>query len=230
VASLLIPSLWEPLEKTTTFSKIAQGDLLTVSPAVEWQIQGNMEDPLYVAWIALVGNGQEEIPQEPSTLKRFRELLQCGQLACRNFHMAGHPKVCDERDPRSYVRLPFKAPGAPDKSLKMHLETVSHLPRKAKVWLATPPDMADSKGISADPPSEDGKPEDGLVYVPVNPSGRHYFRESVFERGSLAKLKLVIFIPREFRKNSYQISVRQICDDEEVGRVTWRISNADPRR
>jgi hypothetical protein len=36
-------------------------------------------------------------------------------------------------------------------------------------------------------------------------------------------MRLLVHIPKQHRKRSYQIAVRQLWKDEEVGRVTWRL-------
>jgi len=225
-ASLLSPALWHQVG-ATTFPVVPEGNLLTVSDAIPWQApaEENGGEKLDIAWIALSGNGRERIPDPPGNLAEIERLLRSRQLVCRNFHLARHAPTMDEDDPSSYVRLPFFAPGAPDENLKMRLETVSRLPRQARVWLEMPHKIADLPGIWGDPPCEEAK--DDVVYVPVNPNGRHYFRESLFPAGSEARLSLIVYVPQEMRNSSYQISVRQFYRDAAVGRVTWRLT---PRR
>jgi hypothetical protein len=214
-ASLIPPNLWGEEVGVTTLPRVCQGDLLTVSGAIAWQAPGEMaEQTLHKAWIALFGSGPK-----PTSWSEFQEILRSRQLACRNVHLVEHALTVDEANPTSYVNLPFIAPGAPDEDLNMRLETLSCLPRQARVWLAMPPAIADLRGIWGDPPSADNQ----RVYVPVNPNGRHYFRASQFAAGSQATLQLVVYVPPELRNASYRISVRQLYENETVGCVTWRL-------
>ena len=220
IASLTVPNLWEYVG-STQFPTIRSGDLLTVSASILWTLPGSAAQEVQTTLIALVGNGKEPIPEKPKTWSTLRKLLLSHQFACCNIHSVKHATGTADGDPDAYVRLPFKAPGVPDRALMMHLETAARLPRPSRVWLEMPPAVADLKGIWADPPTKKGS--DDAIFVPANPCGRHYFRESLFPAQSEANLALVIYVPPELRKDSYSISVRQVYEDQEVGRVTWRL-------
>jgi hypothetical protein len=49
------------------------------------------------------------------------------------------------------------------------------------------------------------------------------FGEVLFPAKSRTEMRLLVHIPKQHRKRSYQIAVRQLWKDEEVGRVTWRL-------
>jgi hypothetical protein len=63
-----------------------------------------------------------------------------------------------------------------------------------------------------------------VARVPANPHGRKAFKEMVFPTKSRTKMSLLVHIPEEYRRNEYQVWVRQLYRKEEVGRVTWRLA------
>jgi len=60
------------------------------------------------------------------------------------------------------------------------------------------------------------------VIMPVNPHGRYRLGTALFPAKSRNPMKLFVDIPEKYKKNSYDVYVRQLFDNSEVGRVTWR--------
>ncbi len=63
-----------------------------------------------------------------------------------------------------------------------------------------------------------------VAWIPIKSQGLHSFGEVLFPAKSRTKLRLLVHIPEELRKNEYEVFVRQLYQDEEVGRVTWRLA------
>jgi serine protease len=66
------------------------------------------------------------------------------------------------------------------------------------------------------------------VLVPVNPSGRTTFAEVAFPAQIRIPMRLLVNVPKELREQEFEIFARQLYENEEVGRVTWRL--APPRK
>jgi hypothetical protein len=62
-----------------------------------------------------------------------------------------------------------------------------------------------------------------VARVPLKPYGRMTFREALFPARSRNRLRLLVHIPEELREKEYEVFVRQLFKEEEVGRVTWRL-------
>lgn len=215
VSSCPLPVLWE-LHATAALGAVRHGDLLAVSREIGLPERGGPR-----TWIALCGDEQAPMPVLPATWEDLLHLVGSQRFACRNLHVVEHAsEVCPNRS-GSYLCLPFKACGAPDRHLNMHLEVIAQLPVAACVWLAMPPAIADLEGIWGDPSDVLG--DDTNNFIPVNPNGRHPIRECIFERGVAHDLQLVVYIPSELRRDPYCIAVRQVADGLEVGRVSWRL-------
>ena len=103
----------------------------------------------------------------------------------------------------------------------MRLEVVAKLPQKAKVFLEIPAYIYDAFEFRTPFMKLDKKRE--LSRVAVNPRGRFALEELLFPAKSRAKLRLLVHIPKEASGNEYEVYVRQLYKEEEVGRVTWRL-------
>jgi serine protease len=217
VASSLFPSRWQEVGSVSV-PTVEPGDQLTVSSAISWE-GAKVPKNAYCALIALIGSYREAFPRVPETWEDIQALLRSNSFACRNFHHVEHASRVEMQDPDSYVRLAFLSPGFPNEDLVMRLEVDARLSRQARVWLEMTPARADLEGIWMAPP---GKLK-GRICVPVNPNGRSYFRERLFKARSCGEVKVIAYIPPELRQRAYQISVRQIYGQIEVGRVTWRL-------
>ena len=57
----------------------------------------------------------------------------------------------------------------------------------------------------------------------MHPHGSFVLEELLFPAKSRTKLRLMVHIPKEEYGNEYEVYVRQLFEEEEVGRVTWRL-------
>jgi hypothetical protein len=58
----------------------------------------------------------------------------------------------------------------------------------------------------------------------MNPHGLRSLGEMIFSAKSRAKLRLLVQVPKEYQSMAYEVFVRQMDEDLEVGRVTWRLA------
>lgn len=57
----------------------------------------------------------------------------------------------------------------------------------------------------------------------MNPRGRDAFGNILFPGILREQMRLIVDIPKDSRKNNYEIFVRQLHNNEEIGRITWRL-------
>lgn len=228
-STLLVPSLWQRNEVAAVMlSSVPEADQLTVSDLIAWQVSALPEvqstDP-FRAWIAIV-NHTEDDPgpnlDEFNDWSCFLKTLQAdNNFACRNLHSVQHVTGVEESNPDAWVKLPFLVAGAPDCKRVMRIEVLSRLPRVCKVWIDMPRDFCDLRQISSvfcPFPSDLDR-----VRLPVNPNGKHYFREVPLAPDWTSRLFLLVHVPPLLRRHSYRLAVRQIWENQEVGRLTWRL-------
>lgn len=225
VSTLVTPDMWN-LIGSTTLSSVPTGDLLTVSDAITWP-SADIPAEGHYCFVALIGNAQDPAPAPTDFMNfsNFRTFIRANNnVTWRNFNVVNNTPPPDASPP-DFVPLPFLAAGAPDKGRKMRLEVVARLPQEARVFLEMPLDMAQM--FQAQKVDIKKRERERVVHVPLNPSGVTGFERVLIPARARIQLRLLVHIPEELRKHSYELYARQLFRDEEVGRVTWRVG---PRR
>jgi len=231
VASLVTPDLWT-LVGGATLPSVPAGDVLTVLPAITWP-EADLPGEGHYCLVGLIGCAQDPAPN-PSDLidwDNFRRFIRDNNnVTWRNFNVVDNEPDPDEGDPDGWVPLPFLAPGAPDRARPMRLEVVARLPEGARVVLETPPYLGDRlhRWAAPLPPKVDKRRE--LARLPLRPYGRQTLGDLVLPARARPQCRLLVHIPKEWRKHEYEISVRQHDGDLEVGRVTWRLAPLGKRQ
>ena len=221
VATLVTADLWT-LVGSTTLASVPTGDLLTVSDAIVWP-SGAIPTTGHYCFVALIGHAHDPAPAPADFLSwdNFRLFVRANNnVTWRNFNVVNNmPPASGE--PPNYVPLPFLAAGAPDRARRMRLEVVGRLPKGSAAVLEISLDWAQL--LQARPMQVKGAKQRRVVYAPVNPCGRTSFPEVVFPAKSRIPMRLLVNVPREMRKHQFEIFARQWFENEEVGRVTWRL-------
>jgi len=228
VATLITPDLWT-LVGSVTIPNVPTGDLLTVSNPIIWPSVAIPSTGHY-CFVGLIGNASDPAP-DPATLlnwDNFRLFIRNNNnVTWRNFNVVNNvPPPASE--PPNFVALPFLAPGAPDKARRMRLEVIARLPKGAKILLEAPLYLIDTMQVRSPFLKLDKK--SSVAWIPINPQGQNSFGEILFPAKSRTKLRLLVHIPEELRKNEYEVFVRQLYEDEEVGRVTWRLASRNSQK
>jgi hypothetical protein len=225
-STLLTPDLWS-LVGSTTIASVLTGDLLTVSGAIVWPSAAIPATGHY-CFVGLIGHAQDPAPAPADFLNwdNFRLFIRTNNnVTWRNFNVVNNvPPPAAE--PPNYVPLPFMAAGAPDKARRMRLEVMGRLPKGAIALLEMPREFADL--LQARPVAVRGAKNRHVVHVPVNPWGRTMFADVPFPAKARIPMRLLVRVPKELQKHDFEICARQMYENEEVGRVTWRL--APPRR
>jgi serine protease len=222
VASLVTPNMWT-LVGTTTIPNVPVGNVLTVSPAIAWASGSLPPNGTHACLVALIGTAQDPAPERAAFLNWdnfVRFIRENNNVTWRNFNVEDNDPALDPSAPKGFVGLPFIAPGAPDEARPMNLEVVARLPEGARVLFEGPAYLVEQMRERS--PYYEG--DDRTATIPVAAQGRETFQPIVFPAKSEAQCRLLVHIPEEERRNEYEIAVRQIWEDIEVGRVTWRLA------
>jgi hypothetical protein len=223
VATLVTPNLWN-LVGTVAIPSVPSGDVLTVSDAITWP-SAAIPGPGHYCFVGLVGTATDPAPA-PAALFDWNTFVSYiranNNITWRNFNVVNNvpPSEPAHGDPRGFVALPFLAPGPPDQARRLGLEVVARLPQGARVLLEAPGWLLDALGQRT-PHRHD---ERGVGRIPIRAHGRHLLGPGLFPCGSKAALRLFVRIPKEARAHAYDVAVRHLDGDEEVGRVTWRLA------
>jgi hypothetical protein len=229
VSTLVTPDLWT-LIGTATLPTVPTGEILTVSPAITWPA-ASIPGPGHYCLVGLVGHAADPAPSPGDLLDwgNFNRFIRDNNnVTWRNFNVVDNEPEPDPATPRGFVAMPFLAPGAPDRARPMQLELIGRLPGKARVLWEMPLAFLDQLPDRFPHAEVDRKKM--VARVPVRPSGSFRLAEALFPAKSRARMRLLVAIPEELRKERFQVSVRQLWEGLEVGRVTWILAPHVRRR
>lgn len=228
VTTLVTPATWTEVGSVTVPS-VPTGDQLTVSDAIVWPA-AELPSTGHYCLVAIIGSDQDPAPDpgEFTDFGNFRRFIrENNNVTWRNFNVVDNQPDPDV-DPAEFVALPFGMPGAMDRARMMNLEIVGKLPADGRAFLEVPKHLADRfdqfaavRGVDRDDDVE--LVGDDWVRLPVNPSGKRRFPAIRLKPETVADLRLLVHVPEDEREREYEVAARQLHDDEEVGRVTWRL-------
>ena len=226
VATLVTPDMWTPVG-TTTIPTVPTGDQLTVSDAIVWST-ADIPSAGHYCLVAVIGTGDDPAPNPATftTFDQFRQFVRANNNATwRNFNVVSNLPDPDA-DPEGFVSLPFLVPGAFDRMRPMGLEVRARLPAGARVFLEAPASLDrqfDERRYALEKAVEWEDDDDNVVRVPVPAAGVHRIDEMALPAKEAARFRLLVDLPEKRRENEYELAVRQLHEEEEVGRVTWRL-------
>jgi hypothetical protein len=222
VETLVTPDLWT-LVGSANLPNVPTGEILTVSPAITWPAAQIPAEGHY-CFVGLVGHPQDPAPSPGDLLDwdNFRRFIrENNNVTWRNFNVEEGDPAPDPTAPKGFFALPFLAPGAFDRARPFQLEVCSRLPKGAKVYLEVPEAFARQLRLAARQAELDQRRK--VVRIPMHVPGCRRLPEVLFPAKSRTRMRLLVNIPKELRKHAFEISVMQLFEKEEVGRVTWRL-------
>ncbi len=220
VSTLLTPDLWTPVG-SVVLASVPMGNVLTVADAITWPDAAIPANGHY-CFVGLIGNAQDPAPEwtDFTNWDNFRRFIrENNNVTWRNFNVVDN--VPDPSVDPDFVVLPFLAPGPPDKARRMRLNVVAKLPKGGRALLEMPAHMREKLEFPVPTIKIDAKRS--LARLPVNPRGEFSLGELLFAAKSRTQLKLLVHVPKEARGQAYEVSVRQLYEGMEMGRVTWRL-------
>ena len=226
VATLVTSDLWT-LVGNTTLPSVPVGEQLTVSNAIVWN---SAEIPAsgHYCFVGIIGNASDPAPEPADFLNwdNFRRFIrENNNVTWRNFNVVdSDPDIDDPTVPKEYKALNFLAPGAPDKARYVALEIIARLPENAKAILEVPlvffemlHELHQLGEVKVDK-------KRSVALIPINQYGYTQFGSVLFPAKSRTAMRLLIHIPKEYRDGTYQVLVKQLWNQEEIGRVTWKFA------
>lgn len=231
VATLITPSLWT-LVGSVALPNVAAGNQLTVSNSIVWP-SAQVPGPGHYCFVGLVDAAADPAPlladlQDWTNFQRF--IRESNNITWRNFNVVNNVPPAGGSPP-GYLTLPFLAVGAPKVGVVMRLEVIARLPKGARLMLRAPDHLLDALRVPRSLRVGRGKKDErGVSRVVVNPHGHFDLGQAHFPAEVRHKLALLVAIPEKFRNNAYDVAIRQLYKDEEVGRVTWRLAPLRSKR
>jgi serine protease len=230
VATLLTPDLWTAVG-ATALPNVPAGDILTVSSAITWPA-ASIPGTGHYCFVGLVGNAQDPAPAPADFMNwdNFRQFIRNqNNVTWRNFNVVNNVPP-GQTEPPGYVPLPFLVTGAPDRARRMGFEVIGRLPEGARLLLELPTQLLEM--FHRQPHARLTNGRGGMATLPVNPHGRLWLGIAPIPAKARMRARLLVQIPDRFRNHEYEVHVRQLYGEEEVGRVTWRLTpeRAAPKR
>lgn len=223
VSTLVSPDLWN-LVGSTTMPTIPTGEQLTVSNAITWQ-SNQIPAPGHYCFVGLLDHPGDPAPSPGALLNwtNFQNFIRNNNnVTWRNFNVVDNDPAADPSNPRGMVALRFLFPGAFDKARAFDLEIMGKLPNDAKLFMEVPIEFLDLlKEIG---PKFEIDEKKRVARMRLRPSGKHLFPRLTLPAKSRSRLRLLVQIPENMRKRTFQIAARQMNEEQEMGRVTWQLA------
>jgi hypothetical protein len=221
-ATLITPAAWTRIG-SVTMPGVPAGNVVTVSAAITWPA-GSVPGPGHYCFVALVGAAQDPAPNPAAFLSfdnYYAYIRNNNNVTWRNFDVVTAPAPGPSgnlaaADADSYV-FEFDALGAADAERRFELAVGSRLPSGSRAWLQAPLSLVGQLPFV----EMEGERQTGRV--PVAPHGRTTLPSLTFAARSRWPCRLLVEVPRGYRRREHEVYVSQLYEGFEVGRVTWRI-------
>lgn len=223
VSTLVSPDLWN-LVGSTTMPTIPTGEQLTVSSAITWP-SNQIPAPGHYCFVGLLNHPADPAPSPGALLNwtNFQNFIRNNNnVTWRNFNVVDNDPAADPSNPRGFVGLRFLFPGAFDKARLFDLEVMGKLPSEAKLFLEVPIEFLDV--LKEAGPKFEIDEKKRVARLRLRSSGKHLFPRLTLPAKSRNRLQILVQIPENMRKRTFQIAARQMNEGEEIGRVTWQLS------
>lgn len=221
VATLVTPDMWHLIGNTAPVN-VPQGNTLVVTNPLTWPA-AEIPGTGHYCYVALLDHPNDPAPPLPPgpplfDWDGFRAFIRNNNnVTWRNFNVVNNIPDPDSEP----ARLPFLIAGAPDRARFFDLEIIRNLPREAEVWLEAP--LAVIKQLLKGrrwPVKIDQERGVAHVQLPAQPRlpfcgvrlpAKARFQSAFFVRGA-----------KGMEVGGHNLAIRQLFENEEVGRVTWQ--------
>jgi hypothetical protein len=138
----------------------------------------------------------------------------------RNFNVVNNVPPAGAQPP-GFVALPFLVTGAPDRARRMAIEVAGRLPEGARLLLEIPRAFLERTGRQ---PHTKSIAKGDMAVLPVNPHGKLRLGDAPIPAKARMHARLLAQIPKAAQAHEFEVYVRQMFGEQEVGRVTWRLT------
>jgi hypothetical protein len=221
VSTLVTPDMWT-LVGTTLAVDVPQGDTLVVADPITWA-DSDIPGTGHYCFVGILDHPGDPAPPLPGPtdwdgfLNFIRNL---NNVTWRNFNVVDlDPSVAG--DP---AEMPFIIAGAPDRPRVFDLEIVQHLGKGARVWLEVPMGLA-KQFFEGRRWKYDIDRQNRTVRLLLPAAPRLYLPEMRFGKAARIKARFIVEGIKKNVQRGNWIAIRQLFEQEEVGRVTWQFNN-----
>ena len=221
VSTLVTPDLWN-LVGSVTLPNVPAGEVLTVSNKITWPAAA-IPGTGHYCFVGMLDHAQDPAPLPADFLNwdNFRLFIRNNNnVTWRNFNVVNNDPAPEPGVPKGFVALPFLFPGAPDKARRMQLKFINRLPAGAKMYLEVPLSLSH---LFSRLQSEFIKVNRKTALLPMKPHGVALSREVLLKAKARNGMRLLVHIPDAHKQQAFEVAVAQLYQQEEVGRVSWRL-------
>jgi serine protease len=218
VSTLVTPSTWNIIG-SVTLPLVPVGDVLTVSPVLEWDVTLATD---HYCFVATLQHPNDPAPPTPGPLdwNSFQDMIRAhNNVTWRNFNV-----VNDIPDtPDTTVSFAFILAGAEDRERPFEFEIVRRLPADAELEFEGPLDLlARLKGDRPWKFVRNKRNKHVRSVLPTIP--RIMLEKAMIPRSARLHCKFNIHLHKEKVSFGHGIEIRQIYKCEEVGRIVWQFT------
>ena len=213
------------------YAAVPAGRVVRVStPGITWA-QAGIPAPGHYCFIATVGNtgDPEPTPGTFATLDAYVAYIEANNnITWRNFNVVAFAAKHHKGRFREFIALPFLITGAWDKPHVFELETIADLPKGSRLMLEVPAWLG--RGLQRGPTEfeehedKDSDPDDrARLRVTLESRGATRLGAIELKADGRAASHLLVRVPDEDSHSSGELTIRQLYQGREVGRITWRL-------
>lgn len=226
-ATLLTADDWTLIDEVT-IPTVPPNNVMTVSPAITWP-KGKIPAAGHYCFIAVVDHGQDPAPTRAQFLDfdYFNAYIRTNNnVTWRNFNVVALPAPPPPADPsggEDEYAFDFAARGAADFARRFRFEIAADLPPGAVLKLEAPVSLLGDRL-----PFDHVHTGTQRARIAIAPDGRTELSPVVLPAKFRAACRLLVRMSRKDRDADHEVYVRQLYEDFEVGRVTWRVTRDAP--
>lgn len=221
VSTLVTPDMWT-LIGTTPAVNVPQGDTLVVADPITWA-DGDIPGTGHYCFVGILDHPSDPAPPlpGPTDWDGFMNFIRnLNNVTWRNFNVV-------DLDPSAAVdptKLPFFIAGAPDRPRVFDLVIIQHLDKGVRVWLEVPMGLA-KQFFEGRRWKYDFNRKNRTIRLLLPAAPRLYMPEMRFGKAARIKAQFIVEgIKKKVQRGNW-IAMRQLFEQEEVGRVTWQFHN-----
>jgi hypothetical protein len=219
VSTLVTPDQWH-LIGTTNPVNVPSTDTLEVTDALIWN-KNSIPATGHYCFIGIANHPNDPAPLIPPAAgfdwNDFTDYIKNNNnIVWRNFNV-----IDVEPDPSAEpTELPFLVAGAPDKVRYFDLEIMLRVPRDVKVWLEAPKSLFSFLPKNTFQATKFYKREK-MVRVMLHKFHKTLLKRVKIGRSARHRCKFIIYNSKTLDSSLHTISIKQIYEGMEVGRVSW---------
>ncbi len=216
VSTLVTPDMWN-LIGTTAPVNVPMGDTLVVADPLTWS-SGDIPATGHYCFVGILGHPGDPAPPlpGPTDWDGFRHFItDNNNVVWRNFNVIDADP--DAPDP---AVLPFLIAGAPDRPRRFDLELHLHFAEGARAMLEVPMELGKAFLEGRRWKYEvDRKKQVIRLHLPTVP--RLFVPGVYLGKSARHKCRFVIEGVKKAVQKGNRVAIRQLFEQQEVGRVTW---------